>query len=115
MATANLPQGADIIGAAVPRIDGPLKTTGSGALRGRSPFSRISRTRSRCRAPSAKAASAALDASAAEKMPGVLLVMHHGNMEGAYRTFLTRRTAPPAKRGRPLKTTRSITGASTSR
>ncbi len=29
MATANLPQGADIIGAVVPRIDGPLKTTGT--------------------------------------------------------------------------------------
>ena len=28
-----------------------------------------------------------LDASAAEKMPGVLLVLHHGNLENVYRTF----------------------------
>jgi hypothetical protein len=29
MATSQLPKGAGIIGAAVPRIDGPLKTTGT--------------------------------------------------------------------------------------
>ena len=28
-----------------------------------------------------------LDASAAEKMPGVLLVLHHGNLQNVYRTF----------------------------
>ena len=28
-----------------------------------------------------------LDASAAEKMPGVLLVLHHGKMEGVYRFY----------------------------
>ena len=28
-----------------------------------------------------------LDASAAEKMPGVLLVLHHGNIENVFRTF----------------------------
>ncbi len=28
-----------------------------------------------------------LDASTAERMPGVLLVLHHGNLENVYRTF----------------------------
>ena len=58
MATANLPQGADIIGAVVPRIDGALKTTGNGPLRRGSRLSRISRTRWQCRARSAKDESA---------------------------------------------------------
>ena len=36
MATANLPQGADIIGAVVPRIDGAIEDDRHRALRGRS-------------------------------------------------------------------------------
>jgi xanthine dehydrogenase YagR molybdenum-binding subunit len=86
MATANLPQGADIIGAAVPRIDGPLKTTGSarysvdhdfpGLVHAFAVQSTIGKGRIR-----------SLDVSAAERMPGVLLVLHHGNLENVYRTF----------------------------
>ncbi len=86
MATANLPQGADIIGAAVPRIDGPLKTTGTarysvdhdfpGLVHAVAVQSTIGKGRIR-----------SLDVSAAEKMPGVLLVLHQGNLENVYRTF----------------------------
>lgn len=86
MATANLHQGADIIGAAVPRIDGALKTTGTARYavdhdlpnlaHGFAVQSTIGKGRIR-----------SLDTSAAEKMPGVLLVLHHGNMEPVFRTF----------------------------
>ncbi|UWZ83680.1 xanthine dehydrogenase family protein molybdopterin-binding subunit [Occallatibacter riparius] len=86
MATARIPQGADIIGAAVPRIDGPLKTTGvarysldhhfPNLVHGVPVQATIGRGRIR-----------SLDASAAEKMPGVLLVMHHGKIGNVYRTF----------------------------
>lgn len=86
MATGNLPQGNNIIGAVVPRIDGALKTTGSARYAVDHHFpnlahgvpvqSRIGKGRIR-----------SLDASAAERMAGVILVLHHGNMSGAYRFF----------------------------
>ena len=86
MAANALSNSADIIGAAVPRIDGPLKTTGTaryacdhdfpGLVQGVAVQSTIGNGRIR-----------SLDASAAEKMPGVLLVLHHGNMEKVYRLF----------------------------
>lgn len=86
MATDTLPHAAGIIGAAVPRIDGPLKTTGTaryavdhdfpGLVHGFAVQSTIASGRIR-----------SLDASAAEKMPGVLEVFHHGNMDGVYRLF----------------------------
>jgi xanthine dehydrogenase YagR molybdenum-binding subunit len=86
MATTNIPQGASIIGAAVPRIDGPLKTTGTaqysldhdfpGLVHAVAVQSTIGKGRIRL-----------LDVSAAEKMPGVLAVLHHGNIEKVYRTF----------------------------
>src|ERR1035437_2232099 len=86
MATATIPQGAGIIGAAVPCLDGPLKTTGTalysvdhdfpGLVHAVAVQSTIGKGRIR-----------SLDASAAEKMPGVLIVLHHGNLENVYRTF----------------------------
>ncbi|HUX27325.1 MAG TPA: xanthine dehydrogenase family protein molybdopterin-binding subunit [Terracidiphilus sp.] len=86
MATDTIPHGAGIIGAAVPRIDGPLKTTGTalyavdhnfpGLVHAVAVQSTIGSGRIRN-----------LDISAAEKMPGVLLVLHHGNLSGIYRTF----------------------------
>jgi xanthine dehydrogenase YagR molybdenum-binding subunit len=86
MATDTLPHAAGIIGAAVSRIDGPLKTTGSaryavdhtfpGLVHAVAVQSTIGKGRIR-----------SLDASAAEKMPGVLLVFHHGNMDRVYRLF----------------------------
>src|ERR1700751_4214519 len=86
MATQSLPNSAGINGAAVPRIDGPLKTTGvaryaldhdfPNLVHGVAVQSTIGKGRIR-----------SLDASKAEKMPGVLLVFHHGNMEKVYRLF----------------------------
>jgi xanthine dehydrogenase YagR molybdenum-binding subunit len=86
MATATIPQGAGIIGAAVPRIDGPLKTTGSarysldhdfpGLVHAVAVQSTIGKGRIR-----------SLDVSAAERMPGVLTILHHRNMGNVYRTF----------------------------
>ena len=74
-----------IIGRPTPRIDGPLKT--SGAAKYANDFhidnmayavpvvSSIASGRIR-----------SLDTSAAERMPGVLLVLHHGNIGPLYRT-----------------------------
>ena len=86
MATQIVPQAANIIGAAVPRIDGPLKTTGiaryavdhdfPGLVHGVAVQSTIGKGRIR-----------SLDVTVAEKMPGVLLVFHHANMEKVYRLF----------------------------
>jgi xanthine dehydrogenase YagR molybdenum-binding subunit len=86
MATQTLPHAANIIGADVPRIDGPLKTTGvalyavdhdfPGLVHAVAVQSTIGKGRIR-----------SLDTSAAEKKPGVLAVLHHGNLEGVYRTF----------------------------
>jgi xanthine dehydrogenase YagR molybdenum-binding subunit len=73
-----------IIGAALPRIDGPLKTTGTamyaadyhfpGMVYGFAVTSTVANGRI-----------VALDASRAEAMPGVLLVLHHGNTSPLYR------------------------------
>src|SRR4051794_17544496 len=76
---------AGIIGRPTPRIDGPLKTTGTakyatdfhieGMTYGVPVISSVANGRIR-----------SLDTSAAEKMPGVLLVLHHGNIGPLYRT-----------------------------
>ena len=81
---ATLPDAASVIGAAVPRIDGPLKTTGAaqyavdhnfpGLVHAVAVQSTIASGRIRI-----------LDASAAEQMPGVLLVLHHGNIGPLFR------------------------------
>ena len=86
MATETFPHAAGIIGAAVPRIDGPLKTSGTaryavdhdfpGLVHAVPVQSTIGNGRIR-----------SLDASTAEKIPGVLLVLHHGNLENVYRFF----------------------------
>lgn len=84
MATGTFPDAGSIIGAAVPRIDGPLKTTGTaryavdhtfpGLVHAVAVQSTIGSGRIR-----------SLDTSDAEKIPGVLLVLHHGNMKDVYR------------------------------
>lgn len=86
MATINLPQGDAIIGAAVPRIDGPLKTTGVARYSVDHHFPNIAHAVA-VQATVGSGRIRTLDASAAEKMPGVLLVLHHGNIQGVYRTF----------------------------
>jgi len=86
MATNTLPQGAGIIGAAVPRIDGPLKTTGTARYAVDHNFPGLVHAVA-VQATIGSGRIRNLDVSAAEKMPGVLLVLHHGNLDGIYRNF----------------------------
>jgi xanthine dehydrogenase YagR molybdenum-binding subunit len=73
-----------IIGASVPRIDGPLKTSGTAQYAADYNFPRMVYAVPVC-ATIAKGKIRSLDAAAAEKMPGVLLVQHHGNIGAIYR------------------------------
>jgi xanthine dehydrogenase YagR molybdenum-binding subunit len=75
---------AAIIGAAVPRIDGPLKTTGTAQYAADFHFERLAHAVP-VQSTIASGAIKRLDATAAEKMPGVLLVLHHGNIDKLYR------------------------------
>ena len=86
MATAQIPQGADIIGAAVPRIDGPFKTTGVARYSLDHDFPNLAHAVA-VQATIGKGRIRHLDTSTAEKMPGVLLVLHHGNLQNVFRTF----------------------------
>jgi len=77
--------GAAIIGASVPRVDGPLKTTGVAQYAADFHFDRLAHAVAvQSAIPSGSIRS--LDASAAQAMPGVLLVLHHGNIGKLYRT-----------------------------
>ena len=73
-----------IIGAAVPRIDGPLKTSGVARYASDYNFPRMVYAVPVC-ATIASGTIESLDASRAEKMPGVLLVLRHGNIEPLFR------------------------------
>ena len=86
MATDTLPNAASIIGAAVPRIDGPLKTTGTARYALDHDFPGLVHAIA-VQATIGKGRIRSLDASAAEKMTGVLVVLHHDNMDKVYRTF----------------------------
>src|ERR1039458_1510976 len=86
METANLPHAAGIIGAQVPRIDGPLKTTGTARYAVDHDFPGLAHAVA-VQSTVASGRIRKLDASAAERMPGVLLVFHHGNMDKVYRLF----------------------------
>ena len=77
--------GAAIIGAAVPRIDGPLKTTGTAQYAADWHFDRMVHAVP-VQSTIASGTLKKLDLSVAEKMPGVLLVLHHGNIGELYRT-----------------------------
>ncbi len=74
-----------IIGTATPRIDGPLKTTGAAEYAADFHFDRMAYA-----VPVGASISSGrirrLDSSAAEQMPGVLLVLHHGNIGPLFRT-----------------------------
>ena len=83
MATDTLPH-ASIIGAVVPRIDGPLKTSGTARYAVDHHFPGLAHAVA-VQATIGSGRIRSLDASATEKMPGVLAVFHHGNMEGVYR------------------------------
>jgi xanthine dehydrogenase YagR molybdenum-binding subunit len=86
MATDTFPNAAGIIGAAVPRIDGPLKTTGTARYAVDHNFPGLVHAVA-VQSTIGSGTIRSLDTSAAEKMPGVLLVLHRGNLEGVYRTF----------------------------
>jgi xanthine dehydrogenase YagR molybdenum-binding subunit len=73
-----------IIGAAVPRIDGRLKTTGGAIYSSDYNFPGMVYLVPVC-SSIAKGKITKLDASEAEKMPGVLRVMYHGNAPALYR------------------------------
>jgi xanthine dehydrogenase YagR molybdenum-binding subunit len=84
MAIDTLPHAAGIIGAAVPRIDGPLKTSGTARYAVDHNFPGLVHAVA-VQATIGKGKIRSLDASAAGKMPGVLLVLHHGNIDSVYR------------------------------
>src|SRR5579863_9039993 len=86
MATATVPSTTSLIGVAVPRIDGPLKTTGSAQYAVDHDFPRLVHAVA-VQSTIGNGRIRALDASQAERMPGVLLVLHHGNMDKVYRLF----------------------------
>jgi xanthine dehydrogenase YagR molybdenum-binding subunit len=73
-----------IIGADIARIDGPLKTTGSANYAADYNFPRMVYAVPVC-ATIASGKIRSIDNSAAEKMPGVLLVLHHDNIAPLFR------------------------------
>ncbi len=74
-----------IVGVATPRIDGPLKTTGTAEYAADFHFDRMAyAVPVGARIASGRIRS--VDTRAAEQMPGVLLVLHHGNIGPLYRT-----------------------------
>ena len=86
MATETLSPAANIIGAAVPRIDGPLKTTGTARYAVDHDFPNLVHAVA-LQSTIGKGRIRTLDVSAAEKMPGVLLVLRHGNIQNVFRTM----------------------------
>lgn len=76
---------ASIIGRPTPRIDGPLKTTGAAQYAADFHFDGMAHAVP-VLASIANGRILALDSTDAEKMPGVLLVLDHGNIGKLYRT-----------------------------
>ena len=75
---------SSIIGASLSRVDGPLKTTGSALYASDYNFPRMVYAVPVC-STVANGTIRSLDASAAERMPGVVLVLHHGNVGPLFR------------------------------
>jgi len=73
-----------IIGAALPRIDGPLKTTGTAKYASDYHLPRMVYAVPVC-STIANGKIRSLDTAAAEKLPGVLVVLHHGNIGPLFR------------------------------
>jgi xanthine dehydrogenase YagR molybdenum-binding subunit len=73
-----------IIGASVSRIDGPLKTTGRAAYAADYNFPRMAYAVA-VGSTIASGTIKSIDTSAAEKMPGVLLVLNHENINATLR------------------------------
>jgi xanthine dehydrogenase YagR molybdenum-binding subunit len=81
---ASAAQPSGIIGAAVPRIDGPLKTTGSAMYASDYNFPRMAYAVP-VRSTVANGRIVSIDASRAQRMPGALLVLHRGNIGPLFR------------------------------
>ena len=78
------PPPSAIIGAAIPRIDGPLKTTGTARYASDYNFPGLVYAVP-VRASIASGKIRSIDSAAAERMPGVLLVMQHDKIMPLYR------------------------------
>jgi xanthine dehydrogenase YagR molybdenum-binding subunit len=76
---------ASIIGTPTPRVDGPLKTTGAAEYSADFHFERMAYAVP-VGAHIASGRIRSIDTAQAEQMPGVLLVLHHGNIGPLYRT-----------------------------
>ena len=82
--TKTFPPPSAIIGADIARIDGPLKTTGSANYAADYNFPRMVYAVPVC-ATIASGKIRSIDTTAAEKMPGVLLILHHDNIAPLFR------------------------------
>jgi len=85
MSTTPATAADSIIGKPTARIDGPLKTTGAAKYSADFHFDRMAHAMPVI-SSIANGRITKLDTSAAESMPGVLLVLHHGNIGPLYRT-----------------------------
>ena len=74
-----------VIGAALPRVDGPVKTTGRARYAADYNFPGLVYAVPVC-ATIGHGKIRSMDTSAAEKMPGVLIVLHHGNIGPLFHT-----------------------------
>ncbi len=70
---------SDVIGADLPRIDGPLKTSGAALYAADYHFAGMVHAVPVC-STVGSGTIRSLDTAKAEKMPGVVLVLHHGNL-----------------------------------
>ncbi|HEX4284194.1 MAG TPA: xanthine dehydrogenase family protein molybdopterin-binding subunit [Terracidiphilus sp.] len=101
MATQTASPSANIIGAAVPRIDGPLKTTGTARYAVDHDFPNLVHAIA-VQSTIGKGRIRNLDVSAAEKMPGVLMILHHGNLKNVFRTFPRQQDGAMAESRAPM-------------
>jgi xanthine dehydrogenase YagR molybdenum-binding subunit len=81
---SNTPLSA-IIGSSLPRVDGPLKTTGTARYASDYNFPGMVYAVP-VRSTIAKGSITSIDTSAASKMPGVLLILRHDNVTNLHRT-----------------------------
>ena len=89
-----------IIGASLSRVDAPLKTTGTAMYASDYHFPRLAYAVP-VGSTIANGSIRSLDTSAAEKMPGVLLILHHGNIAPLFR--VARNGGRPSESRPPLE------------
>jgi xanthine dehydrogenase YagR molybdenum-binding subunit len=81
---ASTAEPTSVIGASLSRVDGPLKTTGSARYASDYNFPNMAFAVP-VGATIASGKIRSIDTSAAEKMPGVLTILHHGNFDPVFR------------------------------